>query len=153
MLDPIEQLQEATFSSATTATRQSYPLHRRLFEGRLARYLDRRAFAVLSSTRSNARPHAALTSYVRDGVTFYLPTVEGSLRERNVKGQPYACLTVSEGDHDEHVAVLIEGPVEVLDPAAVPLEVREKIIGDWVATWLVLRAERVLSYAAAGARL
>jgi Pyridoxamine 5'-phosphate oxidase len=140
----------ATFSSATTATTESYPAERRLDGATLATYLDRRAFGVVASTRRDGRPHATPISYIRRGTTFWLPTVAGSVRERNVRAQPWLVLVITEGDHDAHVAVLVEGAAALLGPRDVPPDVTA-LAGDWATSWLRLDAERLLSYAAAGA--
>jgi general stress protein 26 len=144
-------VQEQTFASATGATASSYPPERRLSASQLADYLDRRAFAVIGSCRPDGRPHAAMSSYVRQGREFWLPTVRGSVRERNLRSQPWLTMTITEGDRDSHVVVLVEGPASVVAPASVPAEVRAAVTGDWVATWIRLTAERLLSYAAKGA--
>ena len=93
-----------------------------------------------------------MASYVRRGREFWLPTVAGSVRERNLRGEPWLTMTVTEGDRDSHVVVLLEGPAEVVALAAVPAEVRAAVTGEWVATWIRLTAQRLLSYAAEGAR-
>ena len=72
--------------------------------------------------------------------------------ERNVRTEPWMTMTVTEGDGDSHVVVLLEGPAEVVALAAVPAEVRAAVTGEWVATWIRLTAQRLLSYAAEGAR-
>ena len=145
-------VQEQTFAGATRATAESYPPGRRLSPGQLAAYLDQRAFAVIGSRRPDGRPHAAMSSYVRRGRDFWLPTVARSVRERNVRTEPWMTMTVTEGDRDSHVVVLLEGPAEVVALAAVPAEVRAAVTGNWVATWIRLTAQRLLSYAAEGAR-
>jgi len=151
MSEELAALQEQTFARATVATAGSYPPERRLSGGQLADYLDRRAFAVIGSCRPDGRPHAAMSSYVRQGREFWLPTVAGSVRERNVHARPWLTMTITEGDRDRHVVVLVEGPATVVAPAGVPAEVRAAATGDWVATWIRLTAERLLSYAAEGA--
>jgi hypothetical protein len=92
-----------------------------------------------------------MSSYVRRGRDFWLPTVARSVRERNVRTEPWMTMTVTEGDRDSHV-VVVEGPAEVVALAAVPAEVRAAVTGDWVATWIRLTAQRLLSYAAEGTR-
>ena len=57
-----------------------------------------------------------------------------------------------EGDHDEHVVVILEGPAETVPVDDAPDDVRAAVDGDWVSAWIRLRAERLLSYAADGAR-
>ncbi len=147
MSEALGALQDQSFARATTATVSSYPPERRLSGRQLAGYLDRRAFAVIGSRRPDGRPHAAMSSYVRRDTTFWLPTVAGAVRERNVRRQPWLTMTVTEGDRDAHVVVLIEGPADVLPSGSVPAEVRAAVTGDWAATWIRLRAEHLLSYA------
>jgi hypothetical protein len=151
MSEELAALQEQTFAGATKATAGAYPPERRLPARQLASYLDRRAFAVIGSCRPDGRPHAAMSAYIRQGRQFWLPTVGGSVRERNVRAQPWLTMTITEGDHDSHVVVLVEGPASVVAPASVPAEVLAAMPGDWIATWIRLTAERLLSYAAEGA--
>jgi Pyridoxamine 5'-phosphate oxidase len=151
MSELLGELQERTFARATAATAGSYPPDQRLSAAQLASYLDRRAFAVVGSTRADGRPHAAMSVYIRRGATFWLPTVAGSVRERNLRTTPWLTLVIAEGDHGEHVMVLIEGPAEVVAPPEAPADVRAAATGDWVSAWIRLTAERLLSYAADGA--
>lgn len=153
MSELLASLQDRTFTRATAATATSYPAHRRLTGAQLARYLDRRAFAVVGSTRADGRPHAAMSSYIRRDVTFWLPTMAGSIRERNLRGTPWLTMVIAEGDRGEHIAVIVEGPAEIIVPAKVPGEVRAAVTGDWVNAWIRLKAERLLSYAAENAQL
>jgi nitroimidazol reductase NimA-like FMN-containing flavoprotein (pyridoxamine 5'-phosphate oxidase superfamily) len=150
MTELLGDLQDRTFSRATAATVGSYPPERRLSAAQLTSYLDRRAFAVVGSTRADGRPHAAMSAYVRRGATFWLPTVVGSVRERNLRAAPWLTMVIAEGDHDEHVMVLVEGPAEVVAPMEVPADVRAAVTGEWVSAWIRLTAERLLSYAADG---
>jgi hypothetical protein len=140
-------LQDRTFAGATAATAVSYPPERRLSAAQLASYLDRRVFAVVGSTRGDGRPHAALSVYIRRGVTFWLPTMAGSIRERNLRGTPWLTMVVAESDHPQHIAVIIEGPAEVVVSPQVPADVRAAATADWVSSWIRLTAERMLSYA------
>jgi hypothetical protein len=150
MSELLGELQDRSFARATGATAASYPPERRLSGAQLASYLDRRAFAVIGSGRADGRPHAAMSVYFRRGVTFWLPTVAGSVRERNLRTTPWLTMVIAEGDHDEHIAVLIEGPAEILAPPQVPADVRAAATGDWVSAWIRVTAERLLSYAAEG---
>jgi general stress protein 26 len=151
MSDALAGLQDRTFAAATAVTASAYPPERRLTGAQLSDYLDRRAFAVIGSARPDGRPHAAISSYVRRDATFWLPTVSGSVRERNVRAQPWVTLVITHGDRDEHVVVLIEGAAQAVTPADVPEDVRAQVSGDWVGSWLRVEAERLLSYAAEGA--
>jgi hypothetical protein len=154
MIDALASLQDQTFARATGATAASFPLRHRLTAAQLAGYLDRRAFAVVATTRPDGRPHATVCSYVRRDATFWLPTVAGAVRERNVRHQSWVSLVVSQGDHGDqskHVLVIIEGTGTVVPPAEVPPDVRARADGNWVGSWIRVRAERLLSYSAEGA--
>ncbi|MHB2022148.1 MAG: pyridoxamine 5'-phosphate oxidase family protein [Mycobacteriales bacterium] len=148
----LDELQDKTFLGATAATRESYPPERRMTGERLSGYLDSRAFAVASSTRPDGRPHAALTSYVRKGTSFWLPTVAGAVRERNVRHEPWLVLVIAEGERSEHVAVVVEGPCTVVAKPDVPADVAATTPGTWASSWLRLDARRLISYAAEDAR-
>jgi Pyridoxamine 5'-phosphate oxidase len=151
MSEELAAVQEQTFASATRAAAGSYPPGRRLSARQLAGYLDRCAFAVIGACRPGGRPHPAMSAYVRQGREFWLPTVGGSVRERNVRARPWLTMAVTEGDRDRHVVVLVEGTASVIAPAGVPAEVRGDVTGDWVAVWIRLTAERPLSCASEGA--
>jgi len=153
MSELLGRLQDRTFLRATAATLGSYPPERRLNAAELASYLDRRAFAVVGSARADGRPHAALSSYIRRDGTFWLPTVAGSVRERNLRTAPWMTMVIAEGDHDKHIAVLIEGSAEVVEPSLAPSDVRAAAPGDWVSAWIRLTADRLMSYRADGASI
>jgi len=152
MSELLGSLQDRTFARSTAATAISYPPERRLGAAQLASYLERRAFAVVSSTRANGRPHTAMSLFYRRDVTFWLPTMAGSVRERNLRETPWLTMVIAEGDHPVHIAVIIEGPAEVVAPPQVPADVRAAVTGDWVSSWIRLTAERLLSYADESAR-
>ncbi|MFI5268518.1 MAG: pyridoxamine 5'-phosphate oxidase family protein [Chloroflexota bacterium] len=147
MTDLLGDLQDRTFAGATAATATSYPPERRLSAAQLAAYLDRRAFAVVGTTRANGRPHTAMSLYVRRGTVFWLPTMAGSVRERNLRGTPWLTMVIAEGDHPVHIAVIAEGPAEVVAPAELPADVRAAVTSDWVSEWIRVTAERLMSYA------
>ena len=147
MSELLGALQDRTFARSTAATAVSYPPERRLSAAQLASYLDRRKFAVVSSTRPDGRPHTAMSVFIRRGATFWLPTMAGSVRERNLRATPWLTMVIAEADHPEHIAVIIEGPAHVIEPASVPADVRAAAASDWVQAWIRLTAERLLSYA------
>ncbi len=151
MSDELGGLQDRTFARATAATAISYPPQRRLSAAQLAAYLDRRAFAVVGTARADGRPHAAMSVYIRRGTAFWLPTMAGSVRERNLRGTPWLTMVIAEGDHPVHIAVIAEGPAEVVTRPDVPADVRAAVTGDWVSEWIRVTAERLLSYADEGA--
>ena len=140
-------LQDRTFARATAATAVSYPPERRLSAEQLASYLDRRKFAVVGSTRADGRPHTAMSVYIRRDTTFWLPTMAGSVRERNLRRTPWLTMVIAEGDHPVHIAVIAEGPAVIVAAPDVPADVRAAVTGDWVSEWICLTAERLLSYA------
>ena len=152
MSELLGSLQDQTFARATAATASSYPPERRLTAAQLAGYLDRRAFAVVGSARPDGRPHAAMSSYIRRDLTFWLPTVAGSVRERNLRGTPWLTMVITEGDRGEHIVVIVEGSAEVIAAAEVAADVRAAVPGDWVNAWIRLAAERLMSCAAVSAR-
>jgi hypothetical protein len=88
-----------------------------------------------------------MSIFVRRGTTFWLPTMAGSVRERNLRGTPWLTMVIAEEDHPVHIAVIVEGPAEVVAPSDVPADVRAAATGDWVSAWIRLTAERLLSYA------
>jgi len=92
-----------------------------------------------------------MSVYIRRGTTFWLPTMAGSMRERNLRGTPWLTMVIAEGDHPVHIAVIAEGPAEVVPPPQVPADVRAAATADWVSTWIRVAAERLLSYADEGA--
>jgi hypothetical protein len=151
MSDALAILQDRSFARANAATASSYPPDRRLTGQQLAEYLDRRVFAVIGSGRPDGRPHAAMSSFVWRGTSVWLPTVAGSARERNVRHQPWLTVTVTEGDRDAHIVVLVEGPARVIPAPEVPADVRAAVTGDWISSWIEVVAERLLSYASEGA--
>ena len=135
------------FARASAATAVSYPPERRLSAAQLASYLDRRAFAVLGSTRGNGMLHSAMSVFVRRVVTFWLPTMAKTVRERNLRVTPWLTMVIAEGDHPAHIAVIVEGPAEFAAPSQLPEDVQAVVIVNCVSIWICLTAERLLYYA------
>jgi len=145
------RLQDVSFSRAG-AVRTAYPPERRMTGPQLAGYLARRTYALASSTRPDGRPHAAPTLFSLYAEAFWLPTLGSAARLGNVRAHPWLALSVLEGEHDTHAAVLTEGPAEVL--AAVPADVqsiteRRNRGGtlDWATHWLRMTPQRLFSFA------
>src|SRR6266581_3195450 len=115
-------LQEASFSRAGGAVRKAYPPERRMTGPQLASYLARRTYALASTTRPDGRAHAAPTLFSIYAEAFWLPTLGRAARLGNVRAHPWLALSIIEGEHDTHAAVLTEGPAEVLE--TVPQDVR-----------------------------
>jgi hypothetical protein len=146
------RLQDVSFSRAGRALRTAYPPQRRMTGPQLAGYLERRTYAVASSTRPDGRAHAAPTLFSIYAEAFWLPTVSGAARLGNVHAHPWLALSIIEGEHDTHAAVLTEGPAEVL--AIVPEQVRSitelRNRGGslaWATVWLRLTPQRLFSFA------
>jgi len=57
----------------------------------------------------------------------------------------------TEGDRDLHIVVLIEGPAGLVAAAEVPAGVHAAVTDDWIASWIRIPAQRLLSYASGGA--
>ena len=118
----------------------------------LAGYLERRTYALASSTRSDGRAHAAPTLFSLYAKAFWLPTLGGAVRLGNIRAYPWLALSILEGEHDTHAAVLTEGPAEVV--ATVPdevrsiTEVRNRGGGlNWATAWLRMTPQRLVSFA------
>jgi hypothetical protein len=146
------RLQEASFHRAGPAVRTAYPPGRRMTGPQLAEYLTRRTYALASSTRPDGRAHAAPTLFTSYAEAFWLPTLGGAVRLGNVRANPWLALSIIEGEHDTHAAVLTEGPAEVL--TAVPDDVRntteQRNAGaslDWATAWLRVTPQRLFSFA------
>lgn len=160
VLEPtLAELQDQTFDRATAATAKTYPPQRRLTPDHLESYLDRREYAVVGTTRPDGRPHASMSMYIQSGSSFWLPAVAGSVRARNLRTNPWLTLVVAENDDDTHIAVIAEGPAEVVPLDELPDDVRATVdrqwsqVWNWVDVWVLLKTERVLSYAAEEAQL
>jgi len=147
----LSQLQDASFSRAG-AVRKAYPPERRMTGSQLAGYLARRTYALASTTRPDGRPHAAPTLFSLYAEAFWLPTLGSAARLGNFRAHPWLALSIIEGEHDTHAAVLTEGPAEVL--ATVPADVRSitelRNRGgslDWATAWLRVTPQRLFSFA------
>src|SRR5262249_23893172 len=114
------RLQDASFSQAG-AGRKAYPPERRMPGPQLAGHLARRTSALASSTRPDGRPHAAPTLFSPYAQAFWLSTLGSAARLGNIRAHPWLALSIIEGEHDTHAAVLTERPAEGL--ASVPADV------------------------------
>jgi hypothetical protein len=146
------RLQDASFNRAGRALGKAYPPQRRMTGPQLAGYLERRTYALASSTRPDGRAHAAPTLFSLYAEAFWLPTLGDAVRLGNVRAHPWLALSILEGEHDTHAAVLTEGPAEVV--ATVPDEVRSitevRNRGgslDWATAWLRMTPQRLFSFA------
>ena len=145
--EELAALQAETFAASPPATATSYPPERRLSGAALRAVLTSGRYATVSTTRPDGRPHCAPSSFTLHGTEIWLPTVAGAVRLRNVRANPYAVVCVTEGVSGTHLAVIAEGPVRVSSDPPPGAEVK-----DWMAEWIVVTMERLLSYAAEDAR-
>jgi hypothetical protein len=152
LADWLGRLQDASFSQAGPALRKAYPPQRRMTGGQLSSYLQRRSYGLASTTRPDGRAHAAPSLFTIYAEAFWLPTVRAAARIANVRAHPWLALSIVEGEHDTHAAVLIEGPAEVL--AAAPDDVwritqlrnRGGTLA-WATSWLRMAPQRLFSFA------
>lgn len=146
----LQELQERSFEQASAATNSSYPPERRMDAGGLSVYLEERRYLMVSTVRRSGKPHVALSAFVFQGERFWMPTMEGTARARNLAHRPYASLAVADGDGADHKAILAEGPVTLVptpEPAAITAwEARDGKLPEWADTWIELRPQKLFSY-------
>lgn len=150
----LAQLQEESFNRAGQTVRKAYPPERRMTGQQLSDYLDRRTYALASSTRPDGRAHAAPSLFSIYAEAFWLPTLSGAARVRNVRSHPWLALSILEGEHDTHAAVLAEGPADVLTTVPQPVRHTTQMRNaggslDWAGVWLRVTPERLFSFAEA----
>jgi len=156
-------LQRESYARAGPGLRASWPERQALDVSGFRDLLSRRRYAVLASTRSDGRPHAAPIAFlVRHGV-FWIGSIEGA-RLRNLRARPWASLVVIEGEADAgeegltHRAITLEGPVtihegEAFEPAWRRLEEqwlsRFGHAPDWAVALIELQPRVLYSHSAA----
>src|SRR5215469_12911090 len=115
------RLQDASFSRAG-AVRKAYPPERRMTGPQLVGYLERRTYALASSTRPDGRPHAAPTLFSLYAEAFWLPTLGSAARLGNVRAHPWLALSI--------------------------IELRNRGGSlDWATDWLRMTPQRLFSFA------
>lgn len=149
------RLQDASFDRAGHRLRNAYPPQRRMTGPQLASYLTRRTYALASSTRPDGRPHAAPTLFSLHAEAFWLPTLTGATRLSNVRAHPWLALSIIEGEHDTHAAVLTEGPAEAVNNVPEDVlsitELRNRGASlAWATAWLRVSPQRLFSFAELG---
>jgi SAM-dependent methyltransferase len=149
-------IQERSFAGAAQGTRGSWPPERALGAEALEAFLERKRYAILSTTRPDGRPHAAMVAFCLRDDRLWLPAVGGARRTRNLQGEPSAALVVTDGEGDEHVAVLVEGQAAVHDDPGPILDSwlrgawrdRHGTELDWAGAIIELIPTKALSYSA-----
>lgn len=148
----LEDIQDATFAGASSATTASFGPSQRLTGEQLVKVLTTRRNAVVSTTRRDGRPHSTPCAFVLHERSIWLPLVPGAVRGKHVARQPWISMVISEGQLDSHGVVIIEGPAALGKPREEVLETAKAKLGGvkWVGQWIELRPERILSYASPG---
>jgi hypothetical protein len=59
----IAAMQRTSFEHCSPATAAAFPEPRRMTEDQLVRFLERKEYLVLALTRSDGRPHAAMSAF------------------------------------------------------------------------------------------
>jgi hypothetical protein len=98
------------------------------------------------------RPQARPVAFIPFGDALWFAT-GASGRLRNLERTPWISVVVSEGERDQHRAVVADGPVTISDaPPEGLLDIWEDRFGsraDWAVAWFELRPERLYSYSSA----
>lgn len=152
----IATVHRASFERCSPATAAAFPEPRRMRDDQLARFLARKQYLVLASTRSDGRPHAAMSAFsIFDG-RFWCPTMSGTVRTRNIEREPRVSLVITEGENPDHAVVLVDGDALLMaegdQPEGVTRGYEEKfgVAPDWARSWIAVEPKRVLSYADQG---
>lgn len=150
----LDDLQTRSFAQASATTNSSYPPESRMSGELLERFLRVRQYIVVATTRRNGTPHAALSSFALADGKVWLPTEAGTARIRNLQRNPHISLVLTEGDDEEHAAVLIDGPITLVPDADAPATARaawrDKFSHEpgWADLWICVEPRRLFSYAA-----
>jgi nitroimidazol reductase NimA-like FMN-containing flavoprotein (pyridoxamine 5'-phosphate oxidase superfamily) len=148
------EVQKRSYRRAGSGIKRSWPEGTAMDAEALARFLERKRYAILATVRPDRRPQAAPVAFhVHDGA-FWIATVAGA-RLRNLRATPHAALVISEGERGNHRAVRAEGPVilheeEALEGLRKKLdeewEERQGSRPEWAAAFIELRPETLYSY-------
>lgn len=148
----LEDLQDATFAGAGSATTGSFGPAQRMTGAQLVKVLTTRRNAVVSTTRRDGRPHSTPAAFVLHERSIWLPLVPGAVRAKHVARQPWVSIVIAEGQLETHGVVIIEGPATLAEPGEDVLETAKAKLGgvSWVGQWIELTPQRLLSYASPG---
>jgi nitroimidazol reductase NimA-like FMN-containing flavoprotein (pyridoxamine 5'-phosphate oxidase superfamily) len=146
------EIQAASYGRASPGILSSWPPEKALGAEELAAFLDQRRYCVLSTSTAGGRPQARPVAFVPVGDALWFGSA-ASGRLRNVERTPWVSVVISEGERDQHRAVVADGPVTVrATPPEGLLDAWEARFGsraDWAVAWIELRPERVYSYSSA----
>lgn len=148
----LHAVQEASYRRASGGILSSWPPEHALGAVELEAFLAERRYCVLATSTRRARPQARPVAFIPFGDALWFAT-GASGRLKNLERTPWASVVVSEGERDQHRALVADGPLTI---AAAPpeglLHAWEGRFGtraEWAAAWLELRPERVYSYSSA----
>jgi nitroimidazol reductase NimA-like FMN-containing flavoprotein (pyridoxamine 5'-phosphate oxidase superfamily) len=148
----LHDVQTASYRRASAGILRSWPLERALGADELDGFLDELRYCVLATTSGRGRPQARPVAFIPFGDAIWFAT-GASGRLSNLERMPWVSVVVSEGDGDEHRAVVADGPVTISsEPPDGLLAAWESRFGsraEWAVAWLELRPERVYSYTSA----
>jgi nitroimidazol reductase NimA-like FMN-containing flavoprotein (pyridoxamine 5'-phosphate oxidase superfamily) len=149
-VDALIRLQWDSYDRAGQGLRSSWPPESAMHGTMLRDFLEQHTFCVLATTTPTGRAQARPVAYTVLGTSFWFATVAGA-RLRNVRQTPWVSVVITEGDRDEHRAVLLDGPVTISAQASEELfsawRTRHGNAAEWASTWLELVPAQLLSYA------
>jgi nitroimidazol reductase NimA-like FMN-containing flavoprotein (pyridoxamine 5'-phosphate oxidase superfamily) len=145
------EVQHASYVSAGGALRGAWPPEQAMSRSELDGFLSERTYCVLATVAAHGRPQARPVAFAVLGGSIWFATVAGG-RLENIERTPWVSVVISEGEGDEHRAVVADGPVTLSDePPAEVLDLWEQRFGSraaWAVRWFELRPERLYSHRA-----
>jgi hypothetical protein len=117
----------------------------------LRTFLTDHRYAVFATTTPRGRAQARPIAFSVVGSRFWFATVAGR-RLDNLRRAAWASAVVTSGESEDHRAVAIDGPVQIVDqPPAEVVAHWQALHGsgaEWAAAWLALEPKLLLSYRA-----
>ncbi len=151
--DGLQALLDRSWAAAGAAARGSWPEAQRMSAAEALAFLSGQRYCAIATVSPGGDPQLVPGSFVcaEDG-TFWLPAVAGTARARSLRRHPRLALLVGQGVDAGHRLVLAQGAAEVVAPADLPARVAElaraKLGGlGWASQWLLMRPDRMLTYA------
>lgn len=151
-LEALRVLLDSSWAKAGKGARGAWRQTDRMTAEQVISFLADQRYCAIATTNPQGEPHLVPVSFLSlaDG-TLWLPTVDGSVRLRDVLSNSRAAVVVGQGVAGTHAAVMARGPVLAVASAEVPAAVLERAqakLGDtaWAAWWLLLRPDRLLAY-------
>lgn len=146
-LEALQVLLDLSWAKAGHGAKTVWERTDRMTAGQFISFLADQRYCAIATTGSQGSPHLVPVSFLNpaDG-TFWLPTVDGSLRLRTILWNPRAAVVVGQGLAGSRTVVVARGAVGAVASSEIPAAVREQAqakLGDtaWAAGWLVLRPE------------